>query len=182
MVPPNNLCPDLTGKPVNETSYRGMIGYHSNPKESHLIALKRILKYLNGTPNLGLYYPKCSGFDLKGYSHSDYVGCNMDKKSTSSACQILGGKLVCWSVKKQQSVAMSLAEAEYVAASGCYASILWMKSQLSDYDIHYKMVPIFYDNTSAIAISNNLILHSITKHIDIRYHLIRDRILKGDIE
>ncbi|GJW41181.1 hypothetical protein Tco_0067026, partial [Tanacetum coccineum] len=70
-----------------------------------------------------------------------------------------------------QSVAMSSAEAEYVAAVGCCASILWMKSQLSDYDIHYKMVPIFCDNTSAIAISNNLVLHSRTKHIDIRYHL-----------
>ncbi|GKC10055.1 hypothetical protein Tco_1001665, partial [Tanacetum coccineum] len=112
----------------------------------------------------------------------DYVGCNMDKKSTSGACQILGGKLVCWSAKKQQSVAMSSDEVEYVAAAGCCASILWMKSQLSDYDIHYKMVPIFCDNTSVIAISNNLVLHSRTKHIDIRYHFIRDHILKGDIK
>ncbi|GJZ21177.1 hypothetical protein Tco_0558216 [Tanacetum coccineum] len=152
MVPPNNLGPDLAGKLVNETSYRGMIGslmylttirpdiqfsivlcakYQSNPKESHLIDVKRI-------PS--------------------------------------------WSAKKQQSVAMSSAEAEYVAAAGCCASILWMKSQLSDYDIHYKMVPIFCDNTSAIAISNNPVLHSRTKHIDIRYHFIRDHILKGDIE
>ncbi|GJT89212.1 hypothetical protein Tco_1070929 [Tanacetum coccineum] len=178
MVPPNNLGPDLAGKPVNETLYRGMIGslmyltitrpdiqfftvlcarYKSNPKESHLTAVKRILRYLKGTPTLGLYYLKCSGFDLKGYSDSDYACCNMDRKSTS-------------------------AEAKYVAAAGCYACILWMKSQLSDYDIHYKMVPIFYDNTSAIAISNNPILYSITKHIDIRYHFIRDHILKEDIE
>ncbi|GJX64935.1 hypothetical protein Tco_0299278 [Tanacetum coccineum] len=104
---------------------------------------------------------------IKGYSDSDYVGCNMDRKSTSGACEILGGKLVCWSAKKQQSVAVTSAEAEYVAAVGCCASILWM-----NYDIHYKMVPIFCDNTSAIAISNNLVLHSRTK----------DHILKGDIE
>ncbi|GJU94985.1 retrovirus-related pol polyprotein from transposon TNT 1-94 [Tanacetum coccineum] len=203
MVPPNNLGPDLAGKSVNETSYRGMIGslmyltatrtdiqfftvlyarYQSNPKESHLTAMKRILRCLKGTLILGLYYPKCSGFDLKGYSDLDYDGCNMDRKSTSGSCQILGGKLVCWSAKKQQSVAMSSAEAEYVAAAGCCASILWIKSQLSDYDIHYKMVPIFCDNTSAIAISNNLVLHSRTKHIDIRYHFIRDHILKGDIK
>ncbi|GJV75585.1 hypothetical protein Tco_1507169 [Tanacetum coccineum] len=90
--------------------------------------------------------------------------------------------VVIWTEKAPQSVAMSSAEAEYVAAAGCCASILWMKSQLSDYDIHYKMVPIFCDNTSAIAISNNLVLHSRTKHIDIRYHFIRDHILKGDIE
>jgi hypothetical protein len=106
----------------------------------------------------------------------------MDRKSTSGACQILGGKLVCWSTKKQQSVAMSSAEAEYMAAAGCCANVLWMKSQLSDYGIQYKMVPIFCDNTSAIAISNNPVLHQRTKHIDIRYHFIRDHISNGEIE
>nr|GEU92875.1 retrovirus-related Pol polyprotein from transposon TNT 1-94 [Tanacetum cinerariifolium] len=103
MVPPNNLGLNLAGKSVNETSYTRMIRslmyltatrldiqfsivlcarYQSNPKESHLIVVKRILKYLKGTPTLGLYYLKCSGFDLKGYSNSDYAGCNMDRKST----------------------------------------------------------------------------------------------------
>ncbi|GJV49634.1 retrovirus-related pol polyprotein from transposon TNT 1-94 [Tanacetum coccineum] len=145
MVPPNNLGPDLAGKPVNETSYRGMIGslmyltatrldiqfstvlcarYQSNPKESHLTTMKRILRYMKGTLTLGLYYPKCSGFYLKGYSDSNYAGCNIDRKSTSGACQILGGKLVYWSAKKQQSVAMSSAEAEYVVAAGCCAIIM----------------------------------------------------------
>ncbi|GJZ10277.1 retrovirus-related pol polyprotein from transposon TNT 1-94 [Tanacetum coccineum] len=193
----------LFGKAINETQYRGMIEslmyltasrpdiqfstclyarYQANPKESHLIAVKRIFRYLKGTTSLDLWYHKCSGFDLKGYSDSDYAGCNMDMKSTSGACQFLGGKLVCWSAKKQQSVAMSSAEAEYVAAAGCYANILWMKSQLTDYDIIYEKVLIFCDNTSAIAISNNPVLHSRTKHIDIRYHFTRDHILKGDIE
>ncbi|GJS48072.1 retrovirus-related pol polyprotein from transposon TNT 1-94 [Tanacetum coccineum] len=178
MVPPNNLGPDLSGKSVNETQYRGMIGslmyltvsrlviqfstclyarYQANPKESHLIAVKRIFRYLKGILSLGLWYPKCSGFVLKGYSDSNYAGCNMDRKST-------------------------LAEAEYVDAAGCCANILWMKSQFTDYDIIYEKVPIFCDNTSAIAISNNLILHSRTKHIDIRYHFVRDHILKGDIK
>ncbi|GKC08167.1 retrovirus-related pol polyprotein from transposon TNT 1-94 [Tanacetum coccineum] len=86
------------------------------------------------------------------------------------------------SAKKQQSLTMSSAKAEYVVGVGCCTSILWMKSQLSDYDIYYNMVPIFCDNTSAIAISNNPVLHSSTKYIDIRYHFIRDHILKGDIE
>ncbi|GKB56150.1 retrovirus-related pol polyprotein from transposon TNT 1-94 [Tanacetum coccineum] len=203
MLPPNNLGPDESGVSVNETLFRGMIGslmyltasrpdiqfstclcarYQANPKESHLVAVKRIFRYLKGTPNLGLWYPKGSGFDLKAYSDSDYAGCNLDRKSTSGGCQILGGKLVCWSAKKQSSVAMSSAEAEYVAAAGCCAQVLWIKSQLADYDVLYDKVPIFCDNTSAIAISNNLVLHSRTKHIDIRYHFIRDHILKGDIE
>ncbi|GKG10859.1 hypothetical protein Tco_0342259 [Tanacetum coccineum] len=91
--------------------------YQSNPKESHLLAVI-FLKYLKGTPNLGLWYPKGSGFDLKAYSESDYDGCNLDMNSTSRGCQILSGKLVCWSAKKQSFVAMSSAEAEYVAAVG----------------------------------------------------------------
>nr|GEV96666.1 retrovirus-related Pol polyprotein from transposon TNT 1-94 [Tanacetum cinerariifolium] len=95
--------------------------YQTNPKESYLIVVKRIFRYLK-------------------------------------------------------------AEAEYVVSTGCCANILWMKSQLTDYDIIYKKVSIFCDNTSAIAISNNPVLHSRTKHIDIRYHFIRDHILKGDIE
>ncbi|GKD02318.1 hypothetical protein Tco_1177292, partial [Tanacetum coccineum] len=102
-------------------------------------------------------------------------------KSTSGACQLLGCKLVCWSAKKQQSIAMYSAEAEYVAVVGCCANILWMKSQLTDYDIIYEKV-IFCNNRSTIAISNNPVLHSRTKHIDIRYHFIRDHIIKGDIE
>ncbi|GJR24762.1 hypothetical protein Tco_0973289 [Tanacetum coccineum] len=161
MVPPNNLGPDLNGKAVNETQYRGMIGslmyltasrldiyfltcacarYQENHKESHLIAVKRIFRYLKGTHSLGLWYPKCSVFDLKGYSDFDYAGCNMDRKSTSGACQLLRGKLICWSAKKHQSMAMYSAEAKYVAAAGCCANILWMKSQLTDYDIIYEKI------------------------------------------
>ncbi|GJU20607.1 hypothetical protein Tco_1153949 [Tanacetum coccineum] len=74
----------------------------------------------------------------------------MDRKRTSSACRLLEGKLVCCSAKKQQSVAMFSAEAEYVDATRCCANILWMKSQLTDYDIIYEKVPIFYDNTNHI--------------------------------
>nr|GEV01933.1 hypothetical protein [Tanacetum cinerariifolium] len=147
MLPPNNFGPDESRVPVNEIQFRGMIGYQANPKESHLVAVKRIFR-----------------------------------KSTSEGCHILRGKLVCWSAKKQTSVAMSSTEAEYVAAAGCCAQVLWIKRQLADYDVLYDKVHIFCDNTSVIAISNNPVLHSRTKHIDIRYHFIRDHILKGDIE
>ncbi|GKC28057.1 retrovirus-related pol polyprotein from transposon TNT 1-94 [Tanacetum coccineum] len=133
-------------------------------------------------PEHGLWYPKGSCFDLKAYSDLDYDGCNLNRKSTLGGCQILSGKLVCWSAKKQSSVAMSLAEAEYVADAECCAQVLWIKSQLVDYDVLYDNVPIFCDNTSVIAISNNPVLHPKTKHIDIGYHFIRDHIFKGDIE
>nr|GFA16255.1 retrovirus-related Pol polyprotein from transposon TNT 1-94 [Tanacetum cinerariifolium] len=86
--------------------------YQANPKESHLVAVKRIFRYLKRTLNLVLWYPKRSGFDLKAYSDSDYAGCKLNRKSALGGCQILRGKLVCWSVKKQSSVVMSSAEAE----------------------------------------------------------------------
>ncbi|GJY22239.1 retrovirus-related pol polyprotein from transposon TNT 1-94 [Tanacetum coccineum] len=111
MLLPNNLGPDESGVSINETLYQ------ANPKESHFVAVKRIFRYLKGTPNLGLWYPKGSGFNLKAYLDSDYVGCNLDRKSTLGGCQILGGKLVCWSAKKQSSVAMSSAKFEYVVAA-----------------------------------------------------------------
>nr|GEV37930.1 uncharacterized mitochondrial protein AtMg00810-like [Tanacetum cinerariifolium] len=166
-----DLFRPITPRSINHEKYTLVIvnehsRYQANPKESYPIAVKRIFRYLKGTLSLCLWYPKYLGFDLKGYSDSDYAGCNMDKKSTLGACQLLGGKLVYWNAKKKLSIAMSSAEAEYVAA-GCCANILWMKSQLTDYDIIYEKVPIFCDNTSAITISNNPVLHSRTKHIDI---------------
>nr|GEV38925.1 retrovirus-related Pol polyprotein from transposon TNT 1-94 [Tanacetum cinerariifolium] len=118
---PKQFGPDESGVSINET-FRGMKGS---------------LTYLKGTSNLDLWYPKGSGFDLKAYSDSDYVGCNLDQKSTLGGCQILGGKLVCWSAKRQSFVAMSSAKAEYVAATGCCAQVLWIKSQLANYDVLY---------------------------------------------
>ncbi|KAI3681369.1 hypothetical protein L6452_36163 [Arctium lappa] len=203
MAPPLTLNKDPSGKPVNVTAYRGMIGsllyltasrpdimystclcarYQSEPKESHLIAVKRIFRYLKGTPNLGLWYPKDSGFDLTGYSDSDFAGCKLDRKSTTGGCQLLGGKLVSWTSKKQNSVSTSTAEAEYVAAGSCSSQILWMRNQLLDYDLQLSKIPIYCDSTSAIAIANNPVLHSKTKHIEIRYHFIRDHVMNGDIE
>nr|GEU92977.1 uncharacterized mitochondrial protein AtMg00810-like [Tanacetum cinerariifolium] len=129
--------PGESGVSVNKTQFKGMIRYQANPKESHLVSMKRIFRYLKGTPNLGLWYPKGSGFNLKAYSDSDYVSCNHDRKSTSGGCQILEGKLVCWSAKKQIFVAMSSAEAEYVVVARCCAQVLWIKSQLADYDVLY---------------------------------------------
>ncbi|GKB63342.1 retrovirus-related pol polyprotein from transposon TNT 1-94, partial [Tanacetum coccineum] len=128
--------------------------------------------FLNGKLKEEVYVKQTPCFESSEFI--DYV-CKLDKA-------LYGLKQAPKSAKKQLLVAMSSAKVEDVATAGCCASILWMKSQFSDYDIHYKMVPIFYDNPSAISISNNPILHSRTKHIDIRYHFIRDYILKGDIE
>ncbi|KAJ9551954.1 LOW QUALITY PROTEIN: hypothetical protein OSB04_015999 [Centaurea solstitialis] len=203
MAPPVTLDKDSKGKSVDVTLYRGMIGsllyltasrpdimystclcarYQAEPKESHMTAVKRIFRYLKGTPNLGLWYSKDSGFDLTAYSDSDFAGCKIDRKSTTGGCHLLGGKLVSWTSKKQNSVSTSTAEAEYVAAGICCAQVLWLRNQLQDYDIQLSKIPIYCDNTSAIAIANNPVLHSKTKHIEVRYHFIRDHVMNGDIE
>ncbi|GKC92500.1 hypothetical protein Tco_1157942 [Tanacetum coccineum] len=89
------------------------------PQTSHLTAMKRIFKYLKGKPNLGLWYPRESSFDLKAYLDSDYTGANLDRKSTLGGCQFLGSRLISWQCKKQIIVATSRIEVEYVAVASC---------------------------------------------------------------
>jgi hypothetical protein len=130
--------------------------FQANPKECHLMAVKRILRYLVHTPNLGLWYRKGSTFDLLGYSDSDYADCKVDRKSTTGTCQFLGRSLVSWSYKKQNLVALSTAEAEYVAAGACCAQLLWMKQPLSDFSCEFSKIPLLCENESAIKLANNL--------------------------
>ena len=91
-------------------------------------------------------------------------------------------KLVSWFSKKKNSVSTSTAEAEYIAAGSCCAQILWMKNQLLDYGLQVERISIFCDNTSAIAITENPVQHSRTKHIDIKYHFIREYVMNGTVE
>jgi hypothetical protein len=155
--------------------------FQANQKECHLMAVKRILRYLVRTPNFGLWYPKGSNFNLLGYSDFDYAGYKVERKSTSGTCQFLGWSLVSWSSKKQNSIALSTAEAEYVAAGACCAQLLWMKQTLNDYGCRLTKIPLLCDNESAIKLANNPVSHSRTKHIDIRHHFLRDHETKGDI-
>ncbi|KAI3767016.1 hypothetical protein L2E82_17097 [Cichorium intybus] len=198
-----SLCADPTGVDVNASSYRGMIAsllyltashpdivfatnmctrFQAKPKESHLNAVKRIFRYLKHTTSLGLWYSCESSFDLVGFTDSDFAGCSLDRKSTSGGCQLLGNRLISWSSKKQSSVACSTAEAKYVAVGRCCAQVLWIQNQLIDYGFSLTRTPICCDNTSAILISQNLVQHSKTKHIDVRHHFIRDIIQKENIE
>jgi hypothetical protein len=156
--------------------------FQSDPKECHLVAVKRILRYLVSMPCFGIWYPKGSTFDLIGYSDSDYAGCKVDRKSTSGTCQFLGRSLVSWSSKKQTSVSLSTAEVEYVAAGQCCAQLLWMRQTLRDFGYNLSKVPLLCDNESAIRLADNPVEHSRTKHIDIWHHFLRDHEQKGDID
>ncbi|GJU93020.1 putative ribonuclease H-like domain-containing protein [Tanacetum coccineum] len=144
------------------------------PKTSHLNAVKRIFKYLKGKPNLSLWYPRESSFDLKAFSDSDYTGANLDRKCTTGGCQIFGSRLISWQCKKQTIVATSTTEAEYVAAASCCGQVLWIQNQMLDYGFNFMNTKIHIDNESTICIVKNPVYHSKTKHIEIRHHFIRD--------
>ncbi|KAL8102962.1 hypothetical protein AgCh_027481 [Apium graveolens] len=119
---------------------------------------------------------------IKDEQDADYAGLQVDRKSTSVACEFLGDRLVAWHSKKQTYVALPTAEGEYIAAGSCRAQILWMQQTLQDFGISFSNIPIYCDNTSAINISKNAVMHSRTKHIDVRHHFLRDNVSKGNIE
>jgi hypothetical protein len=156
--------------------------FQADPKEVHIRAVKRIMRYLVYTPKFGLWYPKGSTFDLIGYSDADWAGCKIDRKSKSRTCQFLGRSLVSWASKKQNSVALFTAEAEYIATCHCCAQLLWMRQTLRDYGYKLSKVPLLCDNESAICMADNPVEHSRTKHIAIRYHFLRDHQQRRDVE
>ncbi|GKE22642.1 hypothetical protein Tco_1434154 [Tanacetum coccineum] len=146
-----HLDADLCGTPVDQTKYHSMVRalmyltasrpdivhatcycarYQARPTEKHLTAVKRIFRYLRNTINIGLWYPKDTGFKLTAFPDSNHAGCLDSRKSTSGGIQFLGGdKLVSWSFKKQDCTSMSSAEAEYVSLSACCAQVLWLRTQ-----------------------------------------------------
>eukprot|EP00253_Pinus_taeda_P004983 PITA_04983 len=138
----------------------GIVGiFQANPKETHLQAVKRIFKYLQGTQNYGLSYPRDTDLTLHAYTDADWAGSVDDRKSTSGA------------------------EAEYVAAASCCTQLLWMMQTLQDFQITCTPpISILFDNTSAISISKNPVMHSKTKHIPIKYHFLREQVLEQKVK
>jgi len=141
-----------------------------------------IVRYLKGTKNLGLHYRKSVDYKLVGFCDTDYAGDRIERKSTSGYCQFLGENMISWASKRQATIAMSTVEAEYILAATCCTQMLWMKHQLEDYQINTNSIPVFCDNTAAIYLSKNPILHSRVKHIEIKHHFIRDYVQKGILD
>ncbi|GJT47404.1 retrovirus-related pol polyprotein from transposon TNT 1-94 [Tanacetum coccineum] len=161
------LDADLSGKLVEQTDYRNKIGslmsltssrpyivkavcycarYQARPIKKHLKEVKRIFRYLRGTINMGLWYPKDSGFELTAFLDADHARCIDTRKITSGGIQFLGDKLVSWMSKKQDCTTMSSAEAEYVMLSASCAQIMWMRIQLMDYGFNYNKIPLYCDS------------------------------------
>ncbi|GJX07754.1 putative ribonuclease H-like domain-containing protein [Tanacetum coccineum] len=124
--------------------------FQVTPKTSHLLAVKRIFRYLKGKPTLGLWYSRDSPFELVAYTDSDYAGATQDRKSTTGGCQFLGNRLISWQCKKQTVVATSITEAEYVATVNCCGQVLWIQNQLLDYGYNFMNTVINIDNNNLL--------------------------------
>jgi hypothetical protein len=155
--------------------------FQASPRTSHRQTAKRIFRYLQSAPGLGLWYSSSLTLSLHGLSDADFASCRVERKSTSSSCQFLGSSLVSWSSRKQSSVAQSTTEAVYVAAAGCCSQLLWISYTLRDFGEECTQIPLLCDNTSAISVAKNPELHSRTKHIEVRYHFSKDNLEKGTI-
>ncbi|GKA39787.1 hypothetical protein Tco_0732338 [Tanacetum coccineum] len=153
MVGQSKLDEDLNETPVDPTRSRGMVGS---------------LMYLTAS-RPDLVFAVC-------------ICCQDSRKSTSGCAQFLGEKLVSWSSKKQKCTAISTTEAEYISLSGCCAQILWMRSQLTDYEFDYNKIPLYSNSQSTIALSCNTMKHSRMKHVVVRYHFIKEQVENGVVE
>ncbi|GJW35162.1 retrovirus-related pol polyprotein from transposon TNT 1-94 [Tanacetum coccineum] len=173
MVEKSKLDEDTQGKAVDPTHYRGMIG---------------TLMYLTTSrPDLTFAVCMCAQYQdssiaLTAYADGDHVGCQDTRRSTSRCMQLLGDRLVSWSSKRQKSDVISSTEVEYIVMFGCYAQVLWMISQLTDYGLEFNKILMYCDNKSAIALCCNNVQHSRSKHIDIRFHFIKEQVENGVVE
>lgn len=191
------------GESVNPTYYRRLVGtlryltstrpdivygvgiisrFMEKPSQVHLQAAKRILRYVKGTSSHGIYYGSDSHCTLVGYTDSDWAGDVKERKSTSGFVFHMGSGVVSWSSKKQQVVALSTAEAEYIAAASCACQAVWLRRILAE--LHHEQIApttIFCDNKSAIALTKNPVFHGRSKHIDIKYHYIRELVKRSEI-
>jgi hypothetical protein len=191
-------------KGVNTTEYKQLVGsllyltatrpdlmyavglvsrYMKRPTEMHLQAVKRILRYLRGTTEFGIIYRKGDEGQLRAYADSDYAGDVDDRKSTSGFVFMLGTGAVSWSSKKQPVVTLSTTEAEFIAAASCACQGVWLRRILGNIGLEQVTSTVIYcDNNSAIKLSKNPVLHGRSKHIDVRFHFLRDLTRDGVVE
>ena len=153
------------------------------PRRVHWVAAKHVVHYLQGTLHYGLDYRQGDGVRLAGYTDSDWAGCASDRKSTSGCCFGLGSTVVSWFSWKQKPIALSSSEAEYIAASQASCEAIWLRKMLVGlFGQRLRPTVIYCDNQSCIKLTENPVFHNRSKHIEIRYHFIRDCVQKGAVK
>ncbi|XP_050232866.1 secreted RxLR effector protein 161-like [Mercurialis annua] len=157
--------------------------YMERPTELHQQAVKRVLRYIKGTTELGIFYKRGGEEKLVAYSDSDYAGDVEDRKSTSGYVFLLSSGVVAWSSKKQPVVTLSTTEAEFIAAASCACQSIWMRRILEKLGLQQsKCTDVFCDNSSTIKLSKNPVMHGRSKHIDVRFHFLRDLTMDGVVK
>jgi len=145
--------------------------------------VKCILRYLRGTTSHGLHITRSSFFALHGFTDADWAGCVEDRKSTSGYLVFFGQTPISWKSGKQRTVSRSSTEAKYKALADGTAEVIWLQYLLTDLQILSASAPIIWcDNLGATYLSANLVFHARTKHVEVDYHFVRDRVAKKEIQ
>jgi hypothetical protein len=153
-----------------------------NPKENHMKAIKRIMRYLKGTKDYGLWYKKGGTLDFKALTDADCIGSVDERKSTNGGVFFLSKRLVSWTSKKKNCISQSTTKAKYVAAAVNYSNVVWFEQLLVGMKVEIKdPMVILCDNTNAINISKNPVIHTKTKHIAIKYHFLRELVQDKEV-
>ncbi|KAL8110234.1 hypothetical protein AgCh_026086 [Apium graveolens] len=204
MDPKEQIDKDEGGKAVDVTQYKSTIGglrylvhtrldiayavgiasrYMEKPTMVHQNAVKRILRYVQGTLHFGLVYSKSNGNNIvTGFADSDLAGNMDDRRSTGGMCFYLNESLVTWVSQKQRCVALSSCEAEFMAATAAACQAIWMRNVLSQITTEeVGPIVLYIDNKSAIDLAKNPVFHGRSKHIHVRYHFIRECVERGDV-
>ncbi|KAL8137868.1 hypothetical protein V2J09_003869 [Rumex salicifolius] len=207
IVPGEQLTAQGDGVSVDSTEYKQLIGsllyltatrpdvmfvvcllsrFMSKPTRMHMQAAKRVLRYLKGTQEFGILYRKQEkGQDLIAYTDSDYARDLDDRRSTSGYVFFLASGAIAWSSKKQPVVSLSTTKSEFIAAASCAAQCIWLRNILEEMGWNEsvnKATVILCDNISTIKLSRNPVFHGRSKHIDVRFHFLRDLVNGGAIE
>ena len=154
----------------------------SKPTQHHLVPAKRILRYLKGTLHHGIHFQP-GPLALSAYCDVDWAGDPLDRKSITGMVVFLGNSPITWSAKKQLTVARSSTEAEYRALATTAAELSWLRMILKDLGIFLSLPPMLWcDNVSALALASNPIFHARTKHIEVDYHYIREKVLAKELK
>lgn len=198
------LCANFVRKLEDTTMYRKIVGiliyltltrpylafvvgllsrFMQTPRKPHLDAIRKVLRYIKTTINYGIVSKREPMCKLSGFCDADYAGDLNTRRSTTGYVFMLGSSAVSWSSKRQPTVSLSTTEAEYRAAAMAAQESVWLIQLLKNLnqEVDYK-IPLFCDNLSSIQLAKNPMFHARTKHVEVHYHFIHEKVLKGEID